>query len=123
MDFRTAGCWISEVATIEKKLPQWLQLNFQVEGEYSEIQNKHGGGEMLVSYVIICSRPNGKEIIAMIAVKSRKIICSISQVLRNRENLRMNQRQLETSLEQIDAKDAPVVGKRGHDSMRDKFEN
>ena len=59
----------------------------------------------------------------MIAVKSRKIICSISQVLRNRENLRMNQRQLETSLEQIDAKDAPVVGKRGHDSMRDKFEN
>ena len=57
MDFRTAGCWlvmwISKVATIKKKLPQWLQLNFQVEGEYSEIQNKHGGGEMLVSNVII----------------------------------------------------------------------
>ena len=33
--------WISKVATIKKKLPQWLQLNFQVEGEYSEIQNKH----------------------------------------------------------------------------------
>ena len=61
----------------------------------------------------------------MIAVKSRKIICSISQVLRNRENLRMNQRQLETSLEQIDAKDVPVirVEKRGHDSVRDMFEN
>ena len=60
----------------------------------------------------------------MIAVKSCKIICSISQVLRNRENLRMNQRQLETSLEQIDAKDVPVVRveKRGHDSMRDMFE-
>ena len=60
----------------------------------------------------------------MIAVKSRKIICSISQVLRNRENLRMNQRQLETSLEHIDAKDVPVVRaeKRGHDSMRDMFE-
>ena len=53
----TAGCWlvmwISKVATIKKKLPQWLQLNFQVEGEDSEIQNKHGGGEMLVSNVII----------------------------------------------------------------------
>ena len=45
-------------------------------------------------------------------------------MLRNRENLRMNQRQLETSLEQIDAKDAPLVRveKRGHDSMRDMFE-
>ena len=60
----------------------------------------------------------------MIAVKSRKIICSISQALRNRENLQMNQPQLETSLEQIDAKDAPLVRveKRGHDSMRDMFE-
>ena len=64
------------------------------------------------------------KIFAMIAVRSRKIICGISQVLRNRENLRMNQRQLETSLEQIDAKDVPVVRaeKRGHDSMRDMFE-
>ena len=37
----------------------------------------------------------------------------------------MNQRQLETSLEQIDAKDVPVirVEKRGHDSVRDMFEN
>ena len=63
--------------------------------------------------------------ITMTAVKSRKIICSISQVLRNRENLRMNQRQLETSLEQIDSKDVPVVRieKCGHDSMRDMFEN
>ena len=45
-------------------------------------------------------------------------------MLRNRENLRMNQRQLETSLEQIDAKDVPVVRveKLGHDSMRDMFE-
>ena len=49
----------------------------------------------------------------------------MQRVLRNRENLRMNQRQLETSLEQIDAKDAPLVRveKRGHDSMRDMFEN
>ena len=61
----------------------------------------------------------------MIAVKSRNIICSISQVLRNQENMQMNQRQLETSLEQIDAEDVPVVRveKRGHDSMRDMFEN
>ena len=61
----------------------------------------------------------------MIAVKSRNIICSISQVLRNQENMQMNQRQLETSLEHIDAKDVPVVRveKRGHDSMRDMFEN
>ena len=61
----------------------------------------------------------------MIAVKSRKMLCSLSQVLRNRENLGMNQHQLETSLGQIDAKDVPVVRveKRGHDSMRDMFEN
>ena len=45
-------------------------------------------------------------------------------MLRNQENLWMNQRQLETSLEHIDAKDVPVVRaeKRGHDSMRDMFE-
>ena len=73
---------------------------------------------------IICQSVITDKIFAMIAVRSRKIICGISQVLRNRENLRMNQRQLETSLEQIDAKDAPLVRveKRGHDSMRDMFE-
>ena len=81
-----SGMSVSKVATIEKKLPQWLQLNFQVEGEDSEIQNKHGGGEMLVSYVIICSRPNGKEIIAMIAVKSRKYMQHISGVEKSRES-------------------------------------
>ena len=93
-----------------------MQSNFQVEGEDSGIQNEHGEGEMTISNVIIQNRHNGKKIIAMIAVKSRKIICSISQVLRNRENLRMNQRQLETSLEHIDAKDVPVVRveKRGY---------
>ena len=61
MDFMTsmatAGCllvmWIFKVATIEKKLPQWLQLNFQVEGEDSGFQNEHGKGEMSVSSVII----------------------------------------------------------------------
>ena len=57
MDFRTAGCWlvmwISKVATIKKKLPQWLQLNFQVKGEDIGIQSEHGEGEMSVRNVII----------------------------------------------------------------------